>query len=241
MPRDWEPPGESWKWDGVGSTHTWAHLALLCWRWLQSGAKKVQPRVWKHSEGNKCFFPLFPLLFAITAAQGEPFQGPMPLPASLPNPRAVWGGGIHRHPVGGWDQEWILGQRNGSWDHGVDPETVRLVPTAADTYRDGRVLCWGCSMRGRGAVGSIQRHATPRILKAASPGCSLPCCGPGWVPLLLPVRIHLRDPVDERLLPGRDMATVPRVLGTGELQGKSNRERRSNRETQQGQSPPAAV
>lgn len=123
----------------------------------------------------------------------------------------------------------------------MDPETVRLVPTAADTYRDGRVLCWGCSMRGRGAVGSIQRHATPRILKAASPGCSLPCCGPGWAPLLLPVRIHLRDPVDERLLPGRDMATVPRVLGTGELQGKSNRERRSNRETQQGQSPPAAV
>lgn len=184
---------------------------------------------------------LFPLLFAIAAAQGEPFQGPTPLPASLPNPRAVWGGGIHRHPVGGRDQEWILGQRNGSWDHGVDPETVRLVPTAADTYRDGRVLCWGCSMRGRGAVGSIQRHATPRILKAASRGCSLPCCGPGWAPLLLPVRIHLRDPVDERLLPGRDMATVPRVLGTGELQGKSNRERRSNRETQQGQSPPAAV
>lgn len=27
--------------------------------------------------------------------------------------------------------------------------------------------------------------------------------------------IHLRDPVDERRLPGRDMATAPRVLGTG--------------------------
>lgn len=41
-----------------------------------------------------------------------------------------------------------------------------------------------------------------------------------------PKHIHLRDPVDERLLPGRDIAAVPQVLGAGELRVKRNRERR---------------
>lgn len=204
----------------------------------------MQPRVWRHSEGNKCFFPLFFPIVCYCYSSREPFQEPIPLPALLPI-LGLWGRGEKgtstNTTFGGRDQEWILGRRNRSWEHGVNPRTARLVPSAADTYRDGRVLCWGCSMRGRGAVGSIQRHATPRILKAASLGCSLPCCGPGWSPLLLPVPIHLRDPVDERLLPGRDMAVVPRVLGTGELQRKSNRDRRSKGEIQLGQSPPSAV
>lgn len=39
-----------------------------------------------------------------------------------------------------------------------------------------------------------------------------------------PKHIHLRDPVDERLLPGRDIAAVPRVLGAGKLRVKQQRE-----------------
>lgn len=110
------------------------------------------------------------------------------------------------------------------------------------TERDG-VRCWGCSMRrrGRGAavpcgapnpgLGGCAVEQQPRGGCTGGRGGSCPAANheesrPGSGDERLK-HIHLRDPVDERLLPGRDMATVPRVLGAGELRGKRNRERRS--------------
>lgn len=63
----------------------------------------------------------------------------------------------------------------------------------------------------------------PSLLPAGRSAGQAPVPGPRGQ---RPKHIHLRDPVDERLLPGRDIAAVPRVLGAGELRVKHNRERR---------------
>lgn len=131
-------------------------------------------------------------------------------------------------------KELILGPR-------IDPRT-KLSMTGGGQRHTERVgvRCWGCSMRrrGRGAavtcgapnpgVGGRAVEQQPRAGCTGGRGGSCPAAnheesrpGSGGERLK---HIHLRDPVDERLLPGRDMATVPRVLGAGELRGKRNRE-----------------
>lgn len=175
-------------------------------------------------------FPhLFSLLLFITAAQGEAFQGLTHLPASLPQrqcPGTAAGALHHRLPLPG--------------------RTEGLVPAVAETDRERRGVqrsggCmhrWGRAVRravtcnppkaGLGVRAAkwqlvVSVGIIPSLLPAGRSAGQAPVPGPRGQ---RPKHIHLRDPVDERLLPGRDIAAVPRVLGAGELQVKHNRERR---------------
>jgi len=177
------------------------------------------------------FFSLFfPLLLSITAAQGGAFHGPAPLPASSPQPQQPRGTAQGPPPppafartdrgVGagcGADGQRGTGvQRSGGCVHGRG-SAVRRAATCNPLQAGLGGPCCKVAARGVGGDGSLP--AASREKRPGGHRCPVPGAGGRS-------NIHLRDPVDERLLPGRDIAAVPRVLGAGELRVEGNRERR---------------
>lgn len=168
MPRDWEPPGESWKWDVVGSTHTWAHLALLCWQWLQSGTKKVQPI----NASSLSFSPI--VCYCCSSRRAFPRAN------APPSVTAQSQGCVERgHPqtprrwtglrVDPGAKEWILGPWSGSRDREIGADCGRHIQR-----RTGAVL--GVLHAGSGSCG---QH--PATCNAPNPQS----CIPGLLPALL--------------------------------------------------------
>lgn len=175
------------------------------------------------------FFFLFSLLLFIAAAQGDAFQGLTHLPASPPQPQhpcaAAQGRGPPPLPAFAWTDRGVGpgcsrdGQRGtgGAALRGLHARTGKCCAAGSDMQRpESRAGGLCCKVAARGVGGD-------RSLPAAS---WEKCRAGTGARAQGPKHIHLRDPVDERLLPGRDIAAVLRVLGAGELWVKCNRERR---------------
>lgn len=109
-----------------------------------------------------------------------------------------------------------------------------------DGQRDGACSTRGAACTAREVLCSGQCHANPGklgwgfVLRAGSRWWRCGQRGDRPIPAAGAAvqsrgqrskHIHLRDPVEARLLPGTDMAAVPRVLGTGNCGGRRQRER----------------
>lgn len=184
-------------------TYTWAALPLLPAH-AEPDLHNGSPGHGHIGRGINAFPPLF---FSLSLSSRRDFPRAnippsftAPTQCSPPLPAFAWtDGGVG--PACGTD-----GQRDGACSTRGAACTDREVLCSGQCHANPRKLGWGFVLRS----GS-------RWWRCGNRGDRpIPAAGAGVQSRGQRLKhIHLRDPVDARLLPGMDMATVPRVLGTG--------------------------